>query len=86
MSEIPLDINIVKSIVYSSFIVRNITIRFNEPAKVDLMLIPLVPVTEPAYETIYIPVDQYTHWQYDENVIIDYCKTYLQEKYQVSPY
>lgn len=83
MTEILFDADVVitTSITYSKFIVRNIEIKFDEPAKVDIMLIQKIPVSIPLYETVEIPVEIYTGWQYDQMQIVDYCKTYLQNKY-----
>jgi hypothetical protein len=81
--EIPFDMDVVitTSITYSKFVIRNIEIKFGEPAKVDVMLIQKIPVSTPLYETIFIPVDIYTNWAYDENTIIDFVKNYIQEMY-----
>ena len=83
MSEILFDMDVVitTSITYSKFVIRDIKIQFGEPAKVDVMLIQKIPVSTPLYETIYIPVDIYTNWKYDENTIIDFVKNYIQEMY-----
>jgi len=83
MSEIPfyMDVLITTSITYSKFVIRNIEIKFTEPAKVDVMLIQKIPVSTPLYDTIYIPIDIYTNWKYDENTIIDFVKNYIQEMY-----
>jgi hypothetical protein len=83
MTEILFDADVVitTSITYSKFIVRNIQIKFGEPAKVDVMLIQKIPVSIPLYETIIIPIEVYTLWQYDEEQIINYCKNYLQTKF-----
>jgi len=81
--EIPFDMDVVitTSITYSKFVIRNIEIKFGEAAKVDIMLIQKIPVSTPLYDTIYIPVDIYTNWKYDENTIIDFVKNYIQEMY-----
>jgi hypothetical protein len=83
MTEILFDADVVitTTITYSKFIVRNIDIKFDEPAKVEVMLIQTNPVQIPLYETVEIPVEIYTGWQYDKQQIIDYCKTYIQNKY-----
>lgn len=83
MTEILFDADVVitTSITYSKFVIRNIEIKFGEPAKVDIMLIQKTEATIPLYEIISIPVEIYTAWQYDEEQIITYCKTYLQNKY-----
>jgi len=83
MSEIPfdMDVDITTKITYSKFVIRYIKIEFEEPARVDVMLIQKIPASTPLYETILIPVEVYTEWQYDQSQIIDYCKTYLQNKY-----
>jgi hypothetical protein len=83
MTEILFDADVVitTSITYSKFIVRNIDIKFDEPAKVDVMLIQKIPVSIPLYETIEIPLEVYTAWQYDKQQIIDFCKTYIQNKF-----
>lgn len=81
--EIPFDMDVVitTSITYSKFTIRNIEIKFGEPAKVDVMLIQKIPVSTPLYDTIFIPVDIYTNWTYNENTIKDYVKNYIQEMY-----
>ena len=83
MSEIPFDMDVVitTSITYSKFVIRDIKIQFGEPARVDVMLIQKIPVSTPLYETIFIPVDIYTNWQYNEDTITDFVKNYLQEMY-----
>lgn len=83
MTEILFDADVVitTSITYSKFVIRDIKIQFGEPAKVDVMLIQKIPVSIPLYEIISIPVEIYITWQYDEQQIINYCKTYLQNKY-----
>ena len=83
MTEILFDADVVitTSITYSKFVIRDIKIQFGEPAKVDVMLIQKIPVSIPLYEIISIPVEIYNTWQYDEQQIINYCKTYLQNKY-----
>jgi hypothetical protein len=81
--EIPFDIDVVitTSITYSKFTIRNIEIKFGEAAKVDVMLIQKIPVSTPLYDTIFIPVQIYSNWKYDENTIIDFVKNYIQEMY-----
>ena len=76
-----MDVVITTSITYSKFVIRDIKIQFGEPAKVDVMLIQKIPVSTPLYDTIYIPVDVYSNWKYDENTIIDFVKNYIQEMY-----
>jgi len=81
--EIPFDMDVVitTSITYSKFTIRNIEIKFGEAAKIDVMLIQKIPVSTPLYDTIFIPVEIYTNWKYDENTIIDFVKNYIQEMY-----
>lgn len=81
MSEIPFDMDVIitTKITYSKFVIRDIKIQFGEPAKVDVMLIQKIPASTPLYETIFIPVDIYTNWQYNENTITDFVKNYIQE-------
>jgi len=83
MSEILFDMDVVitTSITYSKFVIRNIEIKFTEPAKVDVMLIQKIPVSTPLYETIFIPIDIYTNWQYNEDTITEFVKNYIQEMY-----
>jgi hypothetical protein len=83
MTEILFDADVVitTSITYSKFVIRDIKIQFGEPAKVDVMLIQKIPVSIPLYEIISIPAEIYSNWKYDEQQIINYCKTYLQNKY-----
>jgi hypothetical protein len=78
MSEINFDTNVTRTKTYTKFVVNNIEIKFGEPAKIDVMLLQNQPASPPLYETIYIPVETYTNWQYNENTITDYCKTFLQ--------
>jgi hypothetical protein len=81
--EIPFDMDVVitTSITYSKFVIRDIKIQFGEAAKVDVMLIQKIPVSTPLYDTIFIPVNVYSNWKYDENTIIDFVKNYIQEMY-----
>jgi hypothetical protein len=72
------DITVTTVKTYTKFFIRNIDIRFNEPARVDILL-KGADCFE--YETVEIPVEIYTGWQYDQMQIVDYCKTYLQNKY-----
>jgi hypothetical protein len=76
-----MDVVITTSITYSKFVIRDIKIQFGEPARIDVMLIQKIPVSTPLYDTIFIPVDIYTNWKYDENTIIDFVKNYIQEMY-----
>ena len=81
--EIPFDMDVVinTSITYSKFVIRDIKIQFGEPARIDVMLIQKIPVSTPLYDTIYIPVDIYTNWQYNEDTITEFVKNYIQEMY-----
>ena len=83
MSEIPFDNNVVITTTtsYKNFVIRSITIKINEPALIEVMLNQLIPVSNPLFETITIPVEVYTNWSYSTELIVDYCKTYLQNKY-----
>jgi hypothetical protein len=83
MSTFDQNIVITTITTYNRFEIRNIKIEFQEPAKVDCLLFQIEPATAPLYETIEIPVEVYTQWQYDQEQIIDYCKNYLQTKYNV---
>ena len=76
-----IDVVITTSITYSKFVIRDIKIQFGEPARIDVMLIQKIPASTPLYDTIYIPVDVYSNWKYDENTIIDFVKNYIQEMY-----
>jgi len=78
-----MDVVITTSITYSKFVIRDIKIQFGEAAKIDVMLIQKIPVSTPLYETIYIPVEIYSNWKYDENTIIDFVKNYIQEMYNI---
>jgi hypothetical protein len=85
MSEIPFDNNIVITTTtsYNNFVIRSITIKLNEPAIIEVMLNQDKPASAPLFETIIIPVEVYTNWSYSTELIIDYCKTYLQNKYML---
>ena len=76
----PITITTVK--VYNQFYIKKINIVFGKDAEVNVILFDTVNST-PIYETILIPVETYTQWQYNESQIIDYCKTYLQNKYSM---
>jgi len=78
--EYPFDTNVViiTKRTYTKFIIRNIDIKFNEPAKVEVLL-KGAGIVE--YETIEIPVETYTNWQFNQEQIVYYCKNYLEGKY-----
>lgn len=78
MSYINFDTNVTRTTIYIKFIITKIEIKFGEPAKIDVMLLQNEPASTPLYQTIYIPVETYTNWQYNESTITDYCKTFLQ--------
>ena len=76
----PITITTVK--VYNQFYIKKINIVFGKDAEVNVILFDTVN-SIPIYESILIPVETYTQWQYNESQIIDYCKTYLQNKYSM---
>lgn len=78
MSEINFDTTVIRTTTYTKFVINNIEIKFGQPAKIDVMLLQSEPASAPLYEIIYIPLETYTNWQYNESTIIDYCKTFLQ--------
>ena len=45
------------------------------------MLIQKIPASTPLYETIFIPVDIYTNWLYNEDTITEFVKNYIQEMF-----
>jgi hypothetical protein len=85
MSTFDENIVITTVVTYNRFEIRNIKIEFQELAKVDCLLFQIEPATAPLNEIIEIPVETYTQWQYDQTQIINYCKTYLQNKYAGNP-
>lgn len=72
------EITVTRVTKYTSFTIMNINIQFNQPASVDVVL----HGETDTIENIKIPVEVYTAWQYDETQIIQYCKNFLQTKYQ----
>lgn len=76
----PITITTVK--VYNQFYIKKINIVFGKDAEVHVCLFDTMN-SLPLYETIYIPIETYTQWQYDQEQIINYCKNYLQSKYNV---
>ena len=83
MSEIPFDMDVVITTrtVYAKFTIRNIEIKIGEDAKIDVILFQSEPVQTPLHKTIYIPIEVYSNWTYDEASIIEYIKNYLQQIY-----
>ena len=78
----PITITTVK--VYNQFFIKKINIVFGKDAEVNVVLFDTVNAI-PIYEIILIPVETYSQWQYDQTQIINYCKTYLQNKYVDNP-
>lgn len=64
---------------YNVFQIRKIIIPFEQDAEVEVMLIDTDNVC--VFETVIIPLEVYTGWAYSTELIVDYCKTYLQNKY-----
>jgi hypothetical protein len=62
---------------FTSFTIININIKLNEPARIDVILEGL----DRHFENIEIPVETYTMWQFDQEALLEYCKTFLQNKY-----
>lgn len=68
---------------YNVFSIRKIIIPFEQDAEVIVMLIDTDNVCN-IFETVIIPVSVYSGWTYSTEMVVDYCKTYLQNKY-ISP-
>lgn len=66
---------------YNVFSIRKIIIPFEKDAEVEVMLVGTDNVC--IFETVVIPVTVYTGWTYSTELVVDYCKTYLQNKYTV---
>jgi hypothetical protein len=77
--DIPITITTVKE--YTRFYIKKINIVFGKDAEVNVTLFTTSNLA--LYETILIPVEVYIQWQYDQEQIINYCKNYLQSKYNV---
>ena len=75
----PIVMSTVKT--YTLFQIRKIIIPFEQDAEVIVMLIDTDNVC--IFETVIIPLSVYTGWTYQTELIVDYCKTYLQNKYTV---
>lgn len=67
---------------YNFFSIRKIIIPFEQDAEVEVMLVDTDNVC--IFETVIIPLEVYTGWTYSTELVVDYCKTYLQNKY-ISP-
>lgn len=78
MSEISLDNPYVVSTNYTKFIISNIEIKFNQPAKVLIQLLQDEPASQVLFKTIEIPVEVYEGWSYNQEQIIIYIKNSLQ--------
>lgn len=78
--DLPITITTVKT--YTQFYIKKINIVFGKDAEVNVILFDTVN-SIPLYETILIPVEVYTLWQYDQEQIITYCKNYLQTKFSI---
>ena len=68
---------------YNVFQIRKIIIPFEQDAEVIVMLVDSDNVC--IFETVIIPLTVYTGWAYQTELIVDYCKTYLQNKYIILP-
>ncbi len=73
----PIVIKTIKT--YRKFFVKKIDIQFNSDAIVEVWLMDDDNVFK--IENITIPRNLYLEWKYDEAYIIDFCQTYLEEKY-----
>ena len=67
---------------YTQFYIKKINIVFGQDAEVEVCMFD-TSNSNYLYETILIPIQTYTQWQYDQEQIIAYCKNYLQTKYTV---
>lgn len=79
MSEISLENPFIVTTNYTKFIISNIEIKFNQPAKVLVQLLQDEPASIGLYKTIEIPVEAYENWSYNQEQIITYIKNYLQQ-------
>jgi hypothetical protein len=79
MSEISLDNPYIVTTNYTKFIISNIEIKFNEPAKVLIQLLQDEPASLILFKTIEIPVEIYEGWSYSQEQIITYIKNSLQQ-------
>jgi hypothetical protein len=61
---------------YNFFSIRKIMIPFEQDAEVEVMLVDTDNVC--IFETVIIPLEVYTGWTYSTELVVDYCKTYLQ--------
>lgn len=68
---------------YNFFSIRKIIIPFEQDAEVEVMLVDTDNVC--IFETVIIPLEVYTGWTYSTELVVDYCKTYLQNKYTLTP-
>lgn len=73
----PIVIKTIKT--YRKFFIKKINIPFNNDAEVEVWLMDDDNVFK--IENIIIPRALYLEWKYDEAYIIDFCKTYIEEKY-----
>jgi hypothetical protein len=73
----PIVMSTVKT--YNFFSIRKIMIPFEQDAEVEVMLVDTDNVC--IFETVIIPLEVYTGWTYSTELVVDYCKTYLQNKY-----
>lgn len=65
---------------YTKFTIKKINIPFEQDAEVEVMIMDTADNIG-IYENIIIPKETYTGWAYSTELIVDYCKTYLQNKY-----
>jgi hypothetical protein len=72
-------INITTVQTFIKFKINNITLTFGQDAVVDVFMYD----TTGYFRNENIPISNslYTSWAYDETMIIDYCKNYIQTKY-----
>lgn len=75
----PITITTVKT--YTKFTIKKINIPFEEDAQVEVMIMDTDNIG--IYENIIIPKETYTGWFYSTEMVIDYCKNYLQNKYNI---
>ena len=73
----PIVITTIKT--YRKFLIKKINIPFNMNAEVEVWLMDDDNVFK--IEIVIIPLEVYTGWTYSTEMVVDYCKTYLQNKY-----
>ena len=79
MTNYDFDNPVVMTKTYNFFCIRKIIIPFEQDAEVEVMLVDTD--NHCIFETVIIPLEVYTGWAYSTELVVDYCKTYLQNKY-----